>query len=34
MGDLLLPYFKLQESEAQIIADHKTPWWQFWKKNE
>lgn len=32
MGDLLLPYFKLQESEAQILAEDKTPWWQFWKK--
>ncbi len=32
MEDLLLPYFKLQESEAEIVAEHKVPWWQFWKK--
>lgn len=30
MEDLLLPYFRLQESEAQIIVDRRKPWWQFW----
>ena len=32
MEDLLLPYFKLQETEADIVAERKIPWWQFWKK--
>lgn len=31
MEDLLVPYFKLQESEADILQDERTPWWQFWK---
>lgn len=31
MEDLLIPYFKLQESEAEILQDARTPWWQFWK---
>jgi len=31
MEDLLIPYFKLQESEAEILQDRRTPWWQFWK---
>ena len=31
MEDLLIPYFKLQESEAEILQDSRTPWWQFWK---
>ena len=31
MEDLLMPYFKLQESEAEILRDERTPWWQFWK---
>jgi len=30
MEDLLLPFFKLQESEAEIIVDKRKPWWQFW----
>jgi len=32
MENLLLPYFKLQESETEILRTKKTPWWQFWKK--
>lgn len=30
MEDLLLPFFKLQESEEDIIVDKRKPWWQFW----
>jgi 4-hydroxy-tetrahydrodipicolinate reductase len=32
MESLLLPYFKLQDSEAEIIHAKRTPWWQFWTK--
>ncbi|MFO7570232.1 MAG: dihydrodipicolinate reductase C-terminal domain-containing protein [Smithellaceae bacterium] len=32
MENLLLPYFKLQDSEEAILKSHKTPWWQFWRK--
>ncbi len=32
MEDLLLPYFKLQEQEAEYIKAKKKPWWQFWAK--
>lgn len=32
MEDLLLPFFKLQESEEKIIVDKRKPWWQFWVK--
>ncbi len=32
MEDLLLPFFKLQEHEADIIMAKKIPWWQFWLK--
>lgn len=31
MEDLLIPYFKLRESEADILRDKRTPWWQFWR---
>jgi 4-hydroxy-tetrahydrodipicolinate reductase len=31
MEDLMIPYFKLQESEAEILKAHRRPWWQFWK---
>lgn len=31
MEDLFIPYFKLQESEADILKAHRKPWWQFWK---
>jgi 4-hydroxy-tetrahydrodipicolinate reductase len=30
MQDLILPYFRLQEPEAEILAAGKTPWWRFW----
>lgn len=30
MEDLLVPFFKLQESEAEIVSDHRKPWWQLW----
>jgi len=32
MEELLLPYFKLQESEADILLAKKKPWWQFWAR--
>nr|SPS05822.1 conserved protein of unknown function [Candidatus Nitrotoga fabula] len=32
MEDLLLPFFKLQEQEAEITKLSKKPWWQFWAK--
>lgn len=32
MEDLLIPFFKLQELEADIIKAKKKPWWQFWTK--
>lgn len=32
MEDLLLPFFKLQESEEEITVDKRKPWWQFWVK--
>lgn len=31
MEDLFIPYFKLQESETDILRANKRPWWQFWK---
>jgi 4-hydroxy-tetrahydrodipicolinate reductase len=30
MESLLLPFFKLQESEDKILDSKKIPWWQFW----
>ncbi len=30
MDDLILPYFRLQESEADILNAGQTPWWRFW----
>jgi 4-hydroxy-tetrahydrodipicolinate reductase len=27
---LLLPYFKLQENEEEILQSKKKPWWKFW----
>lgn len=32
MEDLLIPFFKLQEHEADYIKARKRPWWQFWAK--
>lgn len=32
MEDLLIPFFKLQEHEADYIKAKKKPWWQFWAK--
>ncbi len=32
MEDLFIPYFRLQESEAEILKAHRKPWWQFWAK--
>lgn len=32
MEDLFIPYFRLQETEADILKEHRKPWWQFWKK--
>lgn len=32
MEDLLMPYFKLQESESEILKAKKKPWWYFWAK--
>jgi 4-hydroxy-tetrahydrodipicolinate reductase len=29
MEDLFLPFFRLQESEAEILKAGKTPWWRF-----
>ncbi|MBP7460252.1 MAG: dihydrodipicolinate reductase [Candidatus Delongbacteria bacterium] len=31
MEDLLLPYFKLTESEEDLLKTRKTPWWHFWE---
>ncbi|MEW6059165.1 MAG: dihydrodipicolinate reductase C-terminal domain-containing protein [Actinomycetota bacterium] len=31
MEDLMIPYFRLRESEAEILKAHRRPWWQFWK---
>ncbi|MFA6172186.1 MAG: dihydrodipicolinate reductase C-terminal domain-containing protein [Kiritimatiellales bacterium] len=31
MENLFIPYFKLQESESEILKSNKTPWWMFWK---
>lgn len=31
MEDLLIPYFHLKDSEEQLVAAHRTPWWQFWR---
>ena len=33
MQDLLLPYFRLQEDEADTIANNRKPWWKFWIKS-
>lgn len=30
MEDLLIPFFKLHEHEADYIKAKKRPWWQFW----
>lgn len=30
MEDLLIPFFKLQEHEVDLINAKKKPWWQFW----
>ncbi|MDP1638230.1 MAG: dihydrodipicolinate reductase C-terminal domain-containing protein [Candidatus Nitrotoga sp.] len=32
MEDLLLPFFKLQETEPEIVIAKRKPWWQFWLK--
>lgn len=32
MEDLLIPFFKLQEHEADYFKAKKRPWWQFWAK--
>jgi 4-hydroxy-tetrahydrodipicolinate reductase len=32
MENLLLPYFKLQESETDILQAKRKPWWHFWAK--
>jgi len=32
MENLLLPYFKLQETETEIMQARRKPWWQFWAK--
>lgn len=32
MEDLFIPYFRLQESEEEILKTRRKPWWQFWKK--
>ena len=29
MEDLLLPYFKLQETEAEILVNKRKPWYSF-----
>lgn len=34
MEDLLLPYFKLQASEEEILNSNKKPWWKFWLQPE
>jgi len=31
MENLFIPYFKLQESESEILKSNKRPWWMFWK---
>jgi hypothetical protein len=31
MESLLLPYFRLQESEDEMIKTKRKPWWQFWR---
>lgn len=33
MEDIMLPYFKLQEEESEIIKSGKKPWWKFWLKD-
>jgi 4-hydroxy-tetrahydrodipicolinate reductase len=32
MEDLFIPYFKLQESEAESLKASRKPWWQLWAK--
>lgn len=31
MESLLLPYFRLQESEEALLRAKRKPWWQFWQ---
>ncbi len=31
MESLLIPYFKLQDTEVEILKTNKKTWWQFWK---
>jgi len=33
MADLLMPYFKLRESEAEMMKNKRKPWWQVWENN-
>ncbi|NLV72824.1 MAG: dihydrodipicolinate reductase [Actinobacteria bacterium] len=33
MEDLLIPYFRLEEPEAEILKAVKRPWWRFWPSN-
>jgi 4-hydroxy-tetrahydrodipicolinate reductase len=30
MEDLLVPYFRLDASEAELVREHKRPWWRVW----
>ncbi len=30
MEDLLLPHFKLKDSEEALLQAGKKPWWKFW----
>jgi len=30
MEDLLLPFFRLRDTEAESIRSNRKPWWQFW----
>ncbi|MDZ4170291.1 MAG: dihydrodipicolinate reductase C-terminal domain-containing protein [Coriobacteriia bacterium] len=31
MEDLLIPYFKLEEREEDVLRDKRTPWWHLWR---
>lgn len=33
MEDLLVPYFRLEEREAEILTAVKRPWWRLWPPN-
>jgi 4-hydroxy-tetrahydrodipicolinate reductase len=32
MEDLFMPFFRLQESEAEFLKAGQTPWWRLWDR--